>query len=73
MKIIVDKRFRQWYPMKAVSEAVKNWKRKQGWILKRKETVSSLSPEAEKQRRQQRAGLLEETADKDKKVVDRKE
>lgn len=40
MKIIVDKRFRQWYPMKAVSEAVKNWKRKRGRNLKRKETVS---------------------------------
>ena len=46
---------------------------KRGRSLKGKETVSRLSPEAGKQRRQHRAGLLKETAEKDKKVVDRKE
>ena len=46
---------------------------KRGRSLKGKETVSRPCPEAGKQRGQQRAGLLKETAEKDKKVVDRKE
>ena len=59
--------------MEAVSGQAKTGSGKRGRSLKGKETVSRLSPEAGKQRRQHRAGLLKETAEKDKKVVDRKE
>ena len=59
--------------MEAVSGQAKTGSGKRGRSLKGKETVSGPCPEAGKQRRQHRADLLKETAEKDKKVVDRKE
>ena len=59
--------------MEAVSGQAKTGSGKRGRSLKGKETVSRPSPETGTQRGQQRAGLLKETAEKDKKVVDRKE
>ena len=59
--------------MEAVSGQAKTGSGKRGRSLKGKETVSRPYPEAGKQREQQRADLLKDTTEKNKKVVDRKE